>query len=156
MITRKKENDIRDFFLHDNRALLVEGARQTGKTFSIRRVGKECFDTFVEINFYEQPDALALFKNFTSAKDILMRLSTLTKKELKPGKTLIFFDEVQECREIVTAVKFLVDEGSFRYVLSGSLLGVELKDIKSVPVGYLKVMQMYPLDMEEFAGAIGI
>ena len=156
MITRKKETDMRDFFLHDNRALLVEGARQTGKTFSIRRVGKECFDTFVEINFYEQPDALALFANFTSAKDILMRLSTLTKKELKPGKTLIFFDEVQECREIVTAVKFLVDEGSFRYVLSGSLLGVELKDIKSVPVGYLKVMQMYPLDMEEFAEAIGI
>ena len=56
----------------------------------------------------------------------------------------------------MTAVKFLVDEGSFRYVLSGSLLGVELKDIKSVPVGYLKVMQMYPLDMEEFAEAIGI
>ena len=156
MIARKREKEMRDFFLNDNRALLVEGARQTGKTYSIRRVGKECFDTFVEINFYERPDALALFTKFSSAKDILMRLSTLTKKELKPGKTLIFFDEVQECREIVTAVKFLVDEGSCRYVLSGSLLGVELKDIKSVPVGYMKVMQMYPLDMEEFAEAIGI
>ena len=83
MIARRNEKEMRDFFLHDNRALLVEGARQTGKTFSIRRVGRECFDTFVEINFYEQPDALTLFSNITSAKDILMRLSILTKKRVR-------------------------------------------------------------------------
>ena len=135
MIVRKNDKIMRDFFLHDNRALLVEGARQTGKTFSIRRVGKECFTNFVEINFYENPDAKELFYEARSAKDILMRLSAFVDINLEPGKTLIFFDEVQECKEIVTAIKFLVDEGSYRYVLSGSLLGVELKDIKSVPVG---------------------
>jgi len=67
------------------------------------------------------------------------------------GKTLVFFDEVQECPEIVTAIKFLVDERSYRYILSGSLLGVELKDLRSEPVGYMDVMDMYPLDMEEFS-----
>lgn len=156
MIVRKNDKIMRDFFLHDNRALLVEGARQTGKTFSIRRVGKECFTNFVEINFYENPDAKELFYKARSAKDILMRLSAFVDINLEPGKTLIFFDEVQECKEIVTAIKFLVDEGSYRYVLSGSLLGLELKDIKSVPVGYLSVMKMYPLDLEEFATAIGV
>lgn len=156
MIKRKNEQVIRDFFLNDSRALLVEGARQTGKTFTIRQVGKECFEQFVEINFYEQSDAVAIVNESKSAKDLLMRLSVLTKKSLIPGKTLIFFDEVQECKEILTAIKFLVDEGSFRYVMSGSLLGVEMKDIKSVPVGYMSIVDMYPLDLEEFAEAIGI
>ena len=73
-----------------------------------------------------------------------------------PGETLIFFDEVQECPEMVTAIKFLVEEGSYRYVMSGSLLGVELKDIRSVPVGYLTEKEMFPLDFEEFAQAIGM
>ena len=96
-----------------------------GKTFSIRKVGKECFDNVVEINFVEQPDAIELFNEQKGAKDLLLRLSAFTKKPLVPGKTLIFFDEVQECKEIVTAIKFLVEEGSYKYVMSGSLLGVE-------------------------------
>ena len=70
-----------------------------------------------------------------------------------PGETLIFFDEVQECPEIVTAIKFLVEDGQYRYILSGSLLGVELKDIRSVPVGYLSILEMYPLDFREFCEA---
>ena len=147
---------MRNFFLHDNRALLVEGARQTGKTFTVRKVGRECFKHFVEINFYDHPEALDLFQGAQNAKDILLRISAFVKQDLVAGSTLIFFDEVQECKEIVTAVKFLVDEGSYRYVLSGSLLGIELKDIRSVPVGYLSIMKMYPLDIEEFATAIGI
>jgi predicted AAA+ superfamily ATPase len=73
-----------------------------------------------------------------------------------PGKTLIFFDEVQECKEMVTAIKFLVDEGSYKYVMSGSLLGVELDDLRSVPVGYMKEIEMYPLNLSEFFEAIGI
>ena len=72
---------------------------------------------------------------------------------MKKGETLIFFDEVQECKEIVTAIKFLVDEGSYRYILSGSLLGVELKDIRSVPVGYMTVFEMFPLNFMEFCRA---
>ena len=69
-------------------------------------------------------------------------------------KTLIFFDEVQECKEIVTAIKFLVEEGSFRYILSGSLLGVELKDIRSIPVGYMSIYEMFPMNFLNFAEQI--
>lgn len=74
----------------------------------------------------------------------LMRISALTDIPWKKDRTMIFFDEVQECREIVTAIKFLVEEGSYRYILSGSLLGVELKDIRSVPVGYMSIYEMFP------------
>ncbi len=154
---RKIEQQLQDFLEHDRRAILLTGARQIGKTFSIRKVGRELFaNHFVEINFVEQPEALQLFENPTEVKTMLTRLSLLAGKQLNPGKTLIFFDEVQECKEIVTAIKFLVDEGSFRYVLSGSLLGVELHDIKSVPVGYLSIQEMHPLDLEEFFAAIGV
>ena len=156
MIDRKIETQLRQFLQNDHRALLITGARQTGKTFSIRRVGKELFPKFVEINFYEQRDASALFANVRNAKDLLFRLSAFTHIDLVPGQTLIFFDEVQACPEVVTMIKFLVDEGSYRYVLSGSLLGVALKSIRSVPVGYMDVMNMYPLDLEEFALSVGV
>ena len=156
MITRKAEAHIRHFLLNDKKSLLVTGARQVGKTFSIRKIGKEYFDNFIEINFVDQPDAVEVFNEHKGAKDLLLRLSALAKKPLVPGKTLIFFDEVQECKEIVTAIKFLVDEGSYQYVMSGSLLGVELDDLRSVPVGYMNEMEMYPLDLAEFFEAIGI
>ena len=156
MIKRKADELIRNFILNDRRSLLVTGARQVGKTFSIRNVGKECFDNFVEINFVEQPDAVELFREHKGAKDLLLRLSAFTKQTLVPQKTLVFFDEVQECKDIVTSIKFLVDEGSYRYVMSGSLLGVELDDLRSVPVGYMDEIEMYPLDLSEFFEAIGI
>ena len=156
MIKRKVEEQIRSFLLNDRRALLVTGARQVGKTFIIRKIGEECFDNVVEINFIEQPEANELFNGHKGAKDLLMRLSALTRKPLVPGKTLIFFDEVQRCKEIVTAIKFLVDEGNYKYVMSGSLLGVELGDLRSVPVGYMDEIEMYPLDLLEFFEAIGI
>lgn len=156
MITRKVDELIRHFILNDRRALLVTGARQVGKTYAIRKASKECFENVVEINFIEQPDAIALFSEQKGAKDLLLRISAFSKKTLIPGKTLIFFDEVQECKEMVTAIKFLVDEGSYKYVMSGSLLGVELKDLRSVPVGYMEEMEMYPLDLQEFFKAIGI
>ncbi|MDO4567139.1 MAG: ATP-binding protein, partial [Oscillospiraceae bacterium] len=91
------------------------------------------------------------FENARDSSDLLLRLSAVVGDQLIPGETLIFLDEVQECKEIVTAIKFLVEEGSYRYILSGSLLGVDLKDIRSVPVGYMDIMEMYPLDFEEFA-----
>lgn len=156
MIERKVNEAIRDFFKNEKRALLVTGARQVGKTFSIRKIGKECFEQVVEVNFIEQPNAISLFSGAKDAKDLLLRLSAFTRRQLIPGKTLIFFDEVQECKDIVTAIKFLVDEGNFRYVMSGSLLGVELKDIRSVPVGYMGELEMYPLDLQEFATALGV
>ena len=156
MIKRKIDSKLREFFMNDKRSLLVTGARQVGKTFSIRQAAKECFEQVIEINFVEQPSAVELFNGITDTKELLLRLSAFTRKQLIPNKTLVFFDEVQECKEIVTAIKFLVDEGSYRYVMSGSLLGVELKDIRSIPVGYMSEKEMYPLDLEEFAEAIGI
>jgi predicted AAA+ superfamily ATPase len=156
MINRKAYQFLRAFFTNEKRALLVTGARQVGKTFAVRKIGKEVFEQMVEINFIEQPDAVELFSHPKSAAELLMRISAFTRKKLVPGKTLIFFDEVQECDEMVTAIKFLVDEGSYRYVMSGSLLGVELKDLRSVPVGYMGELEMYPLDLEEFAKALGI
>lgn len=151
---RAIENDI-EHFLTSNRkeALLITGARQVGKTFIIRKCAKKCFEYVVEINFIEKPDTVKLFENARSSEDILLRISALTDVPLVPGKTLIFFDEVQECKEIVTAVKFLVEDGKYHYILSGSLLGVELKDIRSVPVGYMSVMEMYPLNFFEFCRA---
>ena len=110
----------------------------------------------MEINLLENKDAYIILKKAKNSRDFLMRLSALTDEKLVKGETLIFFDEVQECKEIVTAIKFLVEEGSFQYILSGSLLGVDLKDIKSLPVGYMDVLRMYPLDFEEFLQALGV
>ncbi len=156
MIRRKIETKIREFYEKDKKALLITGARQVGKTYTIREFGKAAFESFVEINFLENRAAQSLFENATNSADILLRISALADKPLVPGKTLIFFDEVQECKELVTAIKFLVDEGSYRYILSGSLLGVDLKDIRSAPVGYMEVFDMYPLDFEEFILANGV
>ena len=155
MLNRKIDSYLRDYYKKTNNALLITGARQVGKTYSIREFGKS-FKSFIEINFIENPDAVGLFKNASGSSDILMRLSTITNAPMIKGDTLIFFDEVQECPDIVTAIKFLVDDGSYRYILSGSLLGVELKDIRSVPVGYMGVKEMFPLDFEEFISCVGI
>ena len=155
MIRRKIDAYIRNYYAHTRSALLVTGARQTGKTFSIREFGKT-FKSFIEINFVENPDAVEIFKGAKSAAEILLRISAMTATPLVKGRTLIFFDEVQRCPDIVTAIKFLVDEGSYRYILSGSLLGVELRDLRSEPVGYMGVKEMYPLDFEEFITCVGI
>ena len=155
MLKRKIDSYIRNFYETTTNALLVTGARQIGKTFSIREFGKS-FKSFIEINFVDHPEAVGIFKGAKNSSDILFRLSAITSVPLIKGETLIFFDEVQKCPEIVTAIKFLVDEGSYRYILSGSLLGVELKDLRSEPVGYMGVKDMYPLDFEEFIMCMGI
>lgn len=157
MIYRKIEKNLERFYdSNDKKALLITGARQVGKTFIIRESGKKHYKNFVEINFLENKQARTLFKNAVDSSDILMRLSLLTDKPLIPNETLIFLDEVQACKEIVTAIKFLVEEGSFKYILSGSLLGIEMKDIRSVPVGYMDIITMFPMDFEEFAIAYGV
>lgn len=155
MLKRKIEGYIRRYYETTRSALLITGARQIGKTYSIRQFGKS-FRNFIEINFIETPEAVDLFKGAKNSADILLRLSAITTVPLVKDETLIFFDEVQQCPEIVTAIKFLVDEGSYRYILSGSLLGVELKDLRSEPVGYMGVKEMFPLDFEEFISSLGI
>ena len=155
MLNRKIDSYIRDFYTNSRNALLITGARQTGKTFSIREFGKS-FKSFVEINFVNMPEAVSVFAEAKSSSDILLRLSAITRVPLIKGDTLVFFDEVQKCPDIVTKIKFLVDEGSYRYIMSGSLLGVELKDLRSEPVGYMGVKEMFPLDFEEFISNLGI
>lgn len=153
---RKIEEKIERWIASSKNALLITGARQVGKTYIIREVAKKHFESIIEINFYENELARKTLQGAVNAKDILLRISAITNKELIPGKTLIFLDEVQEYPEIVTAIKFLVEEGSYRYVLSGSLLGVELKGIASIPVGYVNVEKMYPMDFQEFCIANGV
>ena len=156
MLKRKISEYIEHFYKVNKGALLLSGARQIGKTYSIRKFAEEHFKNFIEINFVETPEAVEIFSNAKGSADILLRLSAFTDKPLVVGETLIFFDEVQKCPEIVTAIKFLVDDGRYRYIMSGSLLGVELNNLRSVPVGYMDIKDMYPLDLEEFMWAVGV
>lgn len=156
MISRKLDNYIEMHYATSKSALLLKGARQTGKTFAIRKYAKKHKLNLVEINFYEDKDARALFSGVNNAKELLLRISAHTRKKTSLPNTLIFFDEVQMCPEVITWIKFLVDESSCKYALSGSLLGVELKNIESVPVGYMAVKDVFPLDLEEFARTLGI
>lgn len=156
MILRKLDKIIENHYNSSKSALLLKGSRQVGKTFAIRRYAEEKSLKLVEINFLQEPEAKSIFDGAKDAKEVLLRLSAYTHEELESGKTLIFFDEVQKVPEVVTWIKFLVDEGSFRYALSGSMLGVEIKNIKSAPVGYMNVIDVYPLDLEEFSKAVGI
>ena len=155
MLTRTVDRILIDHFKISKTALLIEGARQIGKTFSIRQFGKK-FKTYIEINFIEQPEAISLFKDLSNTKDLLARLSLFTKQKLIKRDTLIFFDEVQICPEVITYIKFLVDEGSYNYILSGSLLGIEINDLRSVPVGYQTIKRMFPLTFREFALNLGL
>lgn len=155
MLTRTVDRILVDHFKISKTALLIEGARQIGKTFSIRQFEKK-FKTYIEINFIEQPEAISLFKDLSNTKDLLARLSLFTKQKLIKRDTLIFFDEVQICPEVITYIKFLVDEGSYNYILSGSLLGIEINDLRSVPVGYLTIKRMFPLTFREFALNLGL
>ena len=157
MIWRKIEREIEAWHnTQGKEALLIDGARQVGKTFIVREFGKRHFKNVVELNFLKDKTLKRLFKGVANEGEVLTRISALPKVRMVPGKTLIFFDEVQECPEIVTYIKFLVDGGEYRYILSGSLLGVELKDIRSAPVGYLRELTMYPVDFEEFCRAVGV
>ena len=129
---------------------LVKGARQVGKTHLIRRVLKEEGCDVFEVNLIETPEAVSILQQAGTVDELMIGLSALGGQRLQKGKTVIFIDEIQKYKEMVTKIKFLVDDGSFRYVLSGSLQGVELTNIESAPIGYLSSIEMFPLDFEEF------
>ena len=157
MLKRKIDTELERFYADTSKkALLLTGARQVGKTFSVREFGRTHYESFIEFNFIKNKSAGDIFRNVSSERDVLLRISALSPQRLIPGKTLIFFDEVQVCPEAVTFIKFLVDEGSYRYILSGSLLGVELRNLRSAPVGYMREVKMFPLDFEEFIRANGV
>ncbi len=150
MLERKIEKEIVQWIKNDNKALLIDGARQVGKTYIIRKALKDCDCEYVEFNLLNSSMLINVLKKSESVDDLITNLSLFSNKPLNKGKTFLFFDEIQEFKELATKIKFWVDEGSFRYIFSGSLLGVELKNIKSAPVGYLRTITMYPLDFEEF------
>lgn len=147
---RKDSEAIKEWINRSEKALLVTGARQIGKTWLIRDEVQKSNYTLFEINFIDQPDMVNYLNAQMSAEDFLLKLKMIMPENCMPHNTIVFFDEIQKCPEIVTKIKFLVDEGSFKYVMSGSLLGVELNNIASAPVGYLTVLRMYPMDFEEF------
>lgn len=139
-----------------NKALLIKGARQVGKTTIVRQFAKANYKNFVEINFEQKPLAKQAFDGNLDARTVLINLSAMGFGPLEPGKTLIFFDEIQSCPKARTAIKFLVEDGQYDYIESGSLLGINYKDVSSYPVGFEHELDMYPLDFEEFLWACNV
>lgn len=138
------------------KALLLKGARQVGKTTLVRRFGKVHYKNFVEINFEQSPLAKQAFEGNLDSKTIIMNLSAMGYGPFDMGNTLVFFDEIQSCPKARTSIKFLVEDGWYDYIESGSLLGINYKDVSSFPVGYEQQLDMYPMDFEEFLWACGV
>ena len=139
-----------------HKALLITGARQVGKTFAIREFIQAHYETSLEINFVETPQAKAIFEGNLDAATLIANLTAFSGKPLVPKKTAVFFDEIQECPRARSAIKFLVDDGRFDYIESGSLLGVLYREVPSLPVGYENVVRMFPLTLREFFEALGV
>lgn len=156
MLNRHIDSAIEQHYATTNKALLLSGARQVGKTYAIRRYAREAGLDLVEMNFLLQPETKRIPEGAANVQELLLRISAYANRPLEPGKTLIFFDEVEEYADILTWVKALVDEGRFKYALSGSLLGLELKNVRSEPVGYMSEFQMFPLDFDEFIRNVGV
>ena len=149
-LKRKNTKFIEEWLSNSKKALLVTGARQVGKTHLIRKVLFDNGCDYLEVNLIETPEAIDVLKQASNVDDLILGLSTISNKKLKKGKSVLFIDEVQRYPDMVSKIKFLVEEGSFCYILSGSLLGVELTGLRSAPVGYLSVLNVYPLDFKEF------
>lgn len=157
MLRRKITDRIEDFYKNNpGKALMIIGARQVGKSYIIEQFASAHYKSVIKVDFIENPNYISLFENAQGADEILLRLSALFGDRMIPGKTMIFFDEVQECKELITQIKYLLLDGAYHYILSGSLLGTVFKDIISAPVGYIDIAAMYPLDFEEFAWANGV
>lgn len=156
MINRKVEKYLNNWIKNPNRALLVTGARQVGKTFTIRKCLKANECNYVEINLIQNGEFITALEQATTIDELKLNISALMNVDFRDNETFLFIDEVQECKDVITKIKFWVDDGRIKLVLSGSLLGVELKDLRSAPVGYMDELMMCPLDFEEFIMASGV
>ena len=158
MLKRKIDREFEKWFSQPRKkALFVEGARQVGKTTTIRQFCKSHYSNVIEINFVRTSVAKQAFDGNLDADTVIRNLSAMGYGPFVEGKTVIFLDEIQDCPNARTAVKFLVEDGRFDYIESGSLLGINYKesdfsegDIASLPVGSEDILRMYPLDFEEF------
>lgn len=158
MLYRKIQDKLRSHLSSgSDKIIIVEGARQIGKSFIIREVGKKLFSNFIEINLLEDKDGLGLFGNVTTTEDFYLQLGMIAGDRLGTRKnTLIFLDEIQEYPHLLTMLKFLRQENRFTFIASGSLLGLTLHHTTSIPIGSILIIPMYPLDFEEFLIANGI
>lgn len=158
MLKRKATALLENWFrTKKKKCLVVQGARQTGKTFLIERFAEENFEEFIEINFKETPSFMEIFSGDLNIDKMVMALRfRFPEKKILPGKTLIFFDEIQECPEAITSLKFWATDERFDVIASGSLLGINYKRPSSYPVGYVDYLKMYGLDFEEFLWAMGV
>ena len=152
MLYRKFEKRIEEFLQKEpNKILLVNGARQIGKSYLIRHVGKKMFKNYIEINLKEDKENLGIFANVKSTSDFYMQLGAIAGNHLGTKEnTLVFLDEIQSYPHLMTMLKFLNQEARYTYVASGSQLGVALSETASVPIGSVEIEEMYPLDFEEF------
>ena len=158
MLERKFTQFLEHFLMEEtNKILLVNGARQIGKSYLIRYVGKRLFPHFVEINLKEDKEGDQVFADVHTTRDLYMRLSNYYSEPLGDKRdTLVFLDEIQSYPHLMTMLKFLNQESRYRFIASGSQLGVALSETPSVPLGSVTIEQMYPLDFEEFLWATGI
>lgn len=157
MLKRKIEKVIEEHLISCNsKVLLIDGARQIGKTYIIRYVGKKLFKNFIEINMVEDSLSAKNFANISTVDDFYFQLSMLFGSQMgKTEDTLIFIDEIQEYPKLLTLLKFLASDNRFTYIASGSLLGVTLAQTPSIPIGSIRKIRMFPLDFEEFLYANG-
>lgn len=152
MLYRKIESVIYEHLASNNdKVLVVNGARQIGKSYIIRYVGKQIFKNFIEINLIEDYEGDKIFNDVKTTEDFYFALGVVAGKKLgNATDTIIFLDEIQQYPHLLTMLKFLRQEGKYKYVASGSLLGVTLKRSTSIPMGSIRILKMYPLDFEEF------
>ena len=157
MLYRKITSYIEDYLKSDtDKILILEGARQIGKSFSIREAGTRLYPNYVEINFVEDDEGDQLFKNIHKKEDFYLTLSMVAGDKLSGrDDTLVFLDEIQHYPQYLTMLKFLREDGRYRYIASGSLLGITLQDTTSIPVGSIIRKEMFQLDFEEFLIANG-
>ena len=158
MLYRKITKRIEEYFSADSdRMLLIDGARQIGKSYIVRYVGEKMFSNYIEINMEEDKLGDRIFADAKTTKDFYLALSVVAGDKMKEREnTLVFIDEIQAYDHLLTLVKFLMQERRFTYIASGSLLGVTLKNTQSIPIGSLDVCHMYPMDFEEFLYANGV
>ena len=158
MLFRKIEAQIEDHLKSDSHAImLIDGARQVGKTYIIRHVGQKLFENYIELNLVEDYVGARLFANAKTVEDFYLAVSMLAGDRMKEKEnTLIFIDEIQAYPHLLTLLKFLAQDDRFTYIASGSLLGVTLAQTTSIPMGSIRMVRMFPLDFEEFLYANGM
>ena len=158
MLERKVTNDLIKWKNNNNKkSLVVRGARQVGKTYIIERFGELCYKEVLEINFKEMPSAADVFSGDLDVDTLVMALRfRFPDKKIVPGDTLIFLDEIQECEEAITSLKFWTKDSRYDVIVSGSMLGIDYKRASSFPVGYVDFIDMCGLDFEELLWNVNI